>query len=377
MINKTLCRSYGDYFLVSTKNKYFILKRTMGFIKSQKTLVEYPLTVTIKVTAKCNLNCIHCHGVMSNGKELSLKSLKNLISELSKVGVLGINLSGGEPFLRKDIFDIIQLIEKTGIRVTMSTNATLISEEIAKKMKEKGIDYCQVSMDSYKKDKHDAIRGCSGSFSKMILGVKNLKQAGIKVKAVTVLSNQTPTEYEKTIDFAYKTGFDSHKTNPLIPCGQAKTIFDEKYKTKITGEYFSIWTKKRKQYTNKMLIEAEPSLLMMMGKNELNEQKKNNPLFIGCPAGTKTCSITETGEVIPCPFFTELSCGNIMTEKFSRIWNSSKILRKIRDRNYLGKCDGCKYIQVCGGCRARAYNKNQILIDSDDYCFNSNLQKGD
>jgi radical SAM protein with 4Fe4S-binding SPASM domain len=201
----------------------------------------------------------------------------------------------------------------------------------------------------------------------MISGVNASMKNGIQILGVTVLSSQSPEEYEKIIIFCREKGFSGHKTNPLIPAGKGRELFERSTFYKHAEKYYVIWKKHKKISNNKFIVTAEPSFIMMFNDNTSSPDDSGiSPA--GCPAGILTCAVNECGDVLPCSFFTQVTAGNIRKESFYDIWYKSAVLTQLRLRNFKGMCGNCKHKNLCGGCRARAYSGGKLNL-SDSYCY--------
>lgn len=328
-----------------------------------------PINVTLRFTNACNLNCLHCHSKSGKSKLImSKKSAFKIIKQLKESKVLGINISGGEPLLYPYLFEVVAYMKELGIRVTISTNAALVTEEIAKKMAENEIKGAQISLDGCSEAVHDQIRNVKGCYQKTLNAIELLKRYNIPIMLVTVLSNQSLQEYSNIIDFSYKIGAQAHKTNAMLPIGNAKynmALIQDKFLSK----YIEIWKKKKMEYRGRMKVKGEMGFLMQVGLEYYHSNNNPNILNVGCPAGLTTCAILENGDVTPCSFCTDIICGNVEKEKFQDIWNNSEIFQKIRKRNFNG-CNRCKHNQYCGGCRVRALYQGD-LYGKDPYCWKS------
>lgn len=332
-----------------------------------KYYLSAPINVTLKITNACNLNCLHCHSRSGTTRNhMEMKIVNKLIDEFKKMKVFGVNISGGEPLLHPHFFDIVKSLDENGIRVTVSTNATIIDKTIAERMKQSNIKGVQISLDSCDREKHDDIRNCPGCFDKTIRGIGFLKEVNIPIMVVTVISKQTIEEYERLIDFVHSLGVEAHKTNALMPIGNAADNYD-KLKDKFATDYVRIWKEKKEKFKKTMNLKAEMGFLMQMGPEDYIDSSLPEILNVGCPACLTTCAILEDGNVAICSFCPEIVCGNIKETSFERIWNDSEIINLIRRRDYVG-CKNCDYIRHCGGCRARAIFEGS-LDSADPFCW--------
>ncbi|MCF7835270.1 radical SAM protein [Candidatus Gracilibacteria bacterium] len=319
--------------------------------------ISAPLNVTIQITNKCNLRCKHCHRVDKGSLDIDFKKIKKLIDELSDMKIFNINISGGEPLLYKGLFDVIEYISSKGIKVTMSTNLILRNDKIAKKMYEFGVRQLHISLDSADAKYHDYIRGSKNSYSIMIKNLEIIKKVGIEFTIVTTLINQTIEDYSNIIDFSFRLGASGHKTNTLVPQGQGKTLDVEYYNNKdLLKSYIEIFSRKKEEYSGKMSIIGETMFLINMGDGQ---EGKPDVFKIFCPAGVLTCAITEKGDVLPCPFFSEVNIGNIYKDSFKSLRKNNKLLNDIR----INKSN------ENSGCQARAYGISNSIKSEDPYTY--------
>jgi len=328
-----------------------------------------PLNVTIQITNRCNLNCIHCHRNLKNTKDLGLRTFKKIIKELRSLNIFNINISGGEPILIAELPEMIKTVNLSGMKVTMSTNGLLLTKKLADFYKRAGLHNIQISLDSANPSKHNMIRGMQNAYEILIEKIKLLKKLKINFTIVTTLINQSPEEYSQVIDLAYKLGASAHKTNTTVPQGEGRKLNAKILSIK---EYKRIWIKKVKKYEGRMPVLAETMFVIQLGKNYISPPKIFDLLRVGCPAGILTANINEYGEVNPCPFFPDMVLGNIKKDNFKKIWNN-KIANMFRDRARITKCGKCENKNICGGCRARSFGLFAKLNESDPLCFRSKI----
>lgn len=338
-------------------------------LKKKKSLQDlvYPLNVTFQITNNCNLNCVHCHRKNKNSRSISISQFKKIIKQLRKLNVFNINISGGEPLLRPELPTMIKIVNNAGMRATISSNAVLLTKEAVDNLYAAGLRNMQVSFDSYKPDKHDQIRGVKGAFEQMVSHLPLLRKRGIKFALVTSLIDQTPAEYSKIIDTAFRLGATAHKTNTVIPQGQARKIPTSK-QLKDFSAYINIWKKKHKQYEDKMSVMAESMFALQIAPDQISPENAPAILKIGCPAAILTCNIDEAGNVTPCSFFPDLVLGNVLKNDFVHIWNGS-MAKQLRERDRIQGCGVCSHKNTCGGCRARSYGMTGNMFQTDPYCF--------
>ncbi len=335
------------------------------------TKLSAPLNVTLQITDKCNLKCIHCHRKDKWILDLSLNKTKSLIDELSDLRVFNINISWGEALMHPDIYDIFEYGIWKWIKMTMSTNWTLLNKKNIERLFKLWLRQVHVSLDSYLHDKHDNIRWVKDSFIKTLISLKLLKESWINFTLVTTLVNQDFDEYKKIIDLSYEVWASAHKTNLLIPQWQGTDLKVNYYKNpEIFEKYVKIFKIQRERYKNKMNVIWESMFLISTWENIIDDDiNKPDILKLWCPAWFTTSAVTELWEVLPCPFFSELEVWNINKNSFKYIRNNSNILNEIRDRDSITWCNTCNFKDKCWWCRARVFWIEWEANIEDKYCF--------
>lgn len=325
-----------------------------------------PLNVTFQITNRCNLNCVHCHRTKDSFNDLSLSDFKRVIDELRAMKVFNINISWGEPLLHPDIFEMITYALHTWLNVTMSTNLLLRNDEITKKIATLWIRHIHVSLDSHIPETHDKIRGISWSYKQLLNNIEHVKRYNIAYTFVTTIVDQTPEDYQKTIDKAFQLWATAHKTNGFINQWYGKN--NEHY-VKDFSEHKKIRKEKKQEYTGKMNIIAETMFLIQLGKDYISPKGMPDIINCWCPAGILTCAINEKWEVLACPFFWDEPAGNILKNTFSEVRNKSKLLQQLRERADIKECGTCDFVKICWWCRARSYWLFKAFKKEDPYCF--------
>lgn len=320
-------------------------------------------------TNKCNLRCSHCY--RDSGKEiqgeLSTEEAKTLIDQIVKANFKIMIFSGGEPIMREDIFELINYAAKAGLKPVLGTNGTLISKEIAQKLKESGISAIGISLDSLDSNKHNLFRGDNEAFKNTIYAMKNCKDLGIRFQVHTTVMNWNKTEIIDLTDFSVAIGAAAHHIFFLIPTGRGENIETEVLNSK---EYETLLTSIMKKQ-NDVNIEIKPTCAPQFVR--IAETLGIESRFKrGCIAGTSYCIINPIGDVQACAYLTE-SAGNVKEEPFDEIWKNSELFNKLRCKNYKEDCNICKFKNTCGGCRARAayYNAGDYM-SSDKICTYKN-----
>ncbi|MHC1635217.1 MAG: radical SAM protein [Candidatus Methanospirareceae archaeon] len=325
-----------------------------------------PHLISWNVTFKCNLRCPHCYidaEERARKEELSTEEGKMLIDQIvelfSDKGSSGtiLILSGGEPLLRKDIFDIAAYGTEKGLIVAMGTNGTLIDKEVATKLRESGVRKVAISIDSCIPEKHDSFRGVKGAWRRAIEGIRACISSDVDVQVNTTVTQQNYDEIDEIMDLAEREGASSFHLFFLVPTGRGvkmKDISAEMYERMIEHVLMKIGERKLE-----VRPVCAPQFMRIASQKGLDLRRWTR----GCIAGISYCRIYPTGEVTPCPYL-PIKLGNIRETHFKEIWFHSPILKMLRDfDNLKGKCGICEYREVCGGCRARAYGLTSDYID--------------
>jgi len=317
-------------------------------------------SASLRVTMACNLKCKHCYSVAGNklNNELSFKEIKRVIDELKQLGAIRIFFTGGEPFIRPDILDILNYTDKNGFAMYISTNGTLIDLQTINRLKLlKHLRTFQISIDGLRKT-HDSIRRVKGTFDKAIntieLAKKKLKNT--KITIISTLMKENANEMGKLLKLAIKLKVDNFGIVTLYPIKRSAKVKDvstlQKYKIfkKLSGIYI-----REKPKLNIGLL-VPPAII----PQPLSELEYGGGYVCSFPS---LLGINADGEVAPCDGLLsckELVLGNVREKSLDEIWNHPlmKKLRKIKPEDIEGVCRKCKYLSFCmGGCRARAYLK--------------------
>ncbi len=321
-----------------------------------------PLVVSWNVTLKCNLKCAHCYINATDTEmpdELSTDAAKMLIHQITEVSRPLLILSGGEPLLRDDIYDIIRYGADRGLRMGMGSNGILIDDEVAQKLKDAGMWTVAISLDSSVPEKHDKFRGVEGCWEHAVNAIKALKKAGIEVQVNCTVTHQNYDEIDDIMELAESLGVENFHLFFLVPTGRGTDIED------ITPEMYEGMIKNTLAKTMKHKLNVKPSCAPQFMRVAKEQGVDMSRWVRGCMAGLYYCRIYPSGEVTPCPYM-PVSLGNIRDKSFKDIWFNSPVFEDLRDFNRLkGKCGACEHREVCGGCRARAYG---VTTEQMDFC---------
>ncbi|MDI6742262.1 MAG: heme b synthase [Smithella sp.] len=332
-----------------------------------------------EVTRSCNLNCVHCRAASSLGPysgELSTEKCFKLIDEIAAVSTPVIILTGGEPLLRPDIFEIATYGTNKGLRMVMATNGTLVTPAVARKMIESGIKRVSISIDGRDAQSHDKFRQEKGAFDKAMAGIEILKDAGMEFQINTTITSTNLDQIQDIFELAKNTGATAHHIFLLVPTGRGKDLAGQAI-TAADYEETLMWFH-QESLSCEIQIKATcaPHYFRIMHQNKPKGEKpvkKAGGYFHestrGCLGGITFCFISHTGQVQPCGYL-ELDCGNVKKKSFANIWEKSEVFCNLRDYSkYEGKCGRCEFIKVCGGCRARAYEATGDYLAEEPLCL--------
>lgn len=366
-ISKLYCGTVTEGDLLRYSNNEDLPSNLLQFAKNKKPVIVW------NSLKKCNLKCIHCYinaNIEGLNSELTTDEAKRMIEDLAEYKVPVLLISGGEPLLRNDIFEIASFAKKLGLRVVLSTNGTLITSEKAEKLKESGFSYIGISLDGIG-EINDKFRGVKGAYDLALNGFKNCKSVSLKSGLRLTLTKWNVDDLPEIFDFIEKEEVERACFYHLVYTGRAKELINEDipltekrrvidYIIEKTNDFHSRGLKKDiltvDNHTDGVYLylklrkidsEKAKSALKLLQRNGGN----NSGIGIGC--------IDNSGFVHPDQFWRNHTFGNIKEKKFKDIWESSdnSILTGLRDRKKLlkGKCGRCVWLDICNGnFRARA-----------------------
>lgn len=334
--------------------------------------------VAWETTRRCNLDCKHCRAVAEDhpyDNELSTKASFKLLEQIKEVGEPIIILTGGEPLLRDDIFDIAAFGTKLGLRMVMATNGTLITEDIARKMKDSGIKRISVSLDGSTPETHDDFRGIKNAFGNSIRGINIAKDAGIEFQINTTITKTNLDQIPKILTLAENLGAVALHIFLLVPTGRGKYIMDSAINAKEYEETLNWFYDQRGKTSLQLKATCAPHYYRILRQRSIKDGKKVtfethglDAVTRGCLAGTGFCFISHVGRVQTCGFL-DVECGDITRQTFKDVWENSTVFNELRDFNNLeNKCGICEFKRVCGGCRARAYEATGSYLSEEPLC---------
>ncbi|QXD15938.1 radical SAM protein [Rhodocaloribacter litoris] len=323
-----------------------------------------PSLISWNLTRRCNLRCPHCY--LSAGEaeadELSTDECLALLDELAALGTEMLILTGGEPLLRRDIYEIARKASALGMWVVMGTNGVLVNDHVARKMVDCGVRGVGISLDALDPEKHDRFRGGPDAWKHSVRALEICRRHGLEVLVQTTVMEMNYDEIPALLDFAREKGAWSFNVYFLVQTGRGQALND--LSPERTEALLTRLVELQDRY-RPMLVRAKcapqfKQIAYAMGRGGLESG--------GCMAGTAYCRITPGGDVTPCPYMTVVA-GNLRERSFTEIWQTSPVFADLRDRSRLqGRCGACEFNALCGGCRCRAYAATGDYLAEDPAC---------
>jgi radical SAM protein with 4Fe4S-binding SPASM domain len=353
-----------------------------------RTAGERKPIVVWNITRRCNLRCIHCYSDSDAREypgELTFDECRAVLDDLTQFGVPGVLLSGGEPLIHPRFFDIASYARQQNLRVTLSTNGTLIERETAQRIKDLGFAYVGISLDGIGAT-HDHFRGRDGAFVKTVGAFRHCKAVGQKVGLRLTLSANNIADLDRILDFIEAEDIERVCFYHLVYSGRGSDVVDVTHEqTRMAVDKIidrsARWTASgspREVLTVDQPADGPYLYLRLKRENPARAEEVMDLLrWNGGGArgsGTGIGNIDTQGNVHPDQFWQTLTLGNVRQRPFSEIWRdtSNPTLAALRDRNgrLEGKCSRCRFLDICGGgFRVRAVQVHGNLWASDPACY--------
>jgi len=361
--------------------------------------------VSWNLTQRCNLECAHCymsaHAGADTRGELSTDECRRVIDDIARVNPnVFLILTGGEPLLRRDIWDVAGYASGKGFTTVLGTNGVLLREREAKLMREHGVVGASISLDSTERAKHDAFRHLQGSWDGAVRATRVLTDAGLDFSLHMSVTDWNVGEVPAMIDLARELGAKVLNFFFLVRTGRGRDLTDidaaayERiltYLAKVQGvgdgppsfvrrllgmgggepaveKFEDPWSTPVGR-ADGLLIRAKCAPHFRRILYELNPSSPllRNYAHGSCPAGKYYCRITPTGDVTPCPYM-PVSVGNLRDSGFDDLWRTAPAFEALREPKLGGRCGACEFSKVCGGCRCRAYATHGDFLAEDPAC---------
>ncbi len=340
-----------------------------------------PKWIAWEITRRCNLHCVHCRSsseMEAKGHpDFSTSEAFRVIDDIVSYAKPVVVLSGGEPLVRKDVFEIARYGTDKGLRMCLATNGTLVGDETCDNIKAAGIRIVSLSLDGSEEGVHDDFRSQKGAFAGTINAARLFKKHGIEFIVNSSFTRRNQEEIPKVYRLAKELGATAWYMFMIVPTGRGEEIMNELI-SKEDYEEILDWHYQMEKDEDVMLVRPTCAphyyrVVLQQSKKEGEKFKKRTLKFStggskGCIAGQLICLIDVDGNVLPCSYFPK-PAGNIRESSFKEIWEGSALFKDLRDfKKYKGKCGSCEFINVCGGCRARAYSVYGDYLEEEPFC---------
>lgn len=340
-----------------------------------------PKWIAWEITRRCNLRCVHCRSSsemeIAGHPDFTTEEAFRLLDDVADYARPVVVLSGGEPLIRTDLFDIARHGTELGLRMCLASNGTLVTEAICRKIKDSGIKIVSLSLDGSTEEIHDNFRNEAGAFSGTVNAAKLFKKHGIEFIINSSFTKRNQEDIPRVYRLAKELGATAWYMFMIVPTGRGEDIMDELI-SKENYEEILEWHYQMEKGEKDMLVRPTCAphyyrVVLQQSKEEGIKFEKRTLKFStggskGCIAGQMICLITVDGDVLPCSYFPK-SAGNVREQSFKDIWENSELFKELRDfKKYRGRCGSCEYINVCGGCRARAYSLSGDYLAEEPFC---------
>lgn len=340
-------------------------------------------------TRTCNLKCRHCY-MSSDAKkyqnELTTAEAKQFIDDLADFNVPVLLFSGGEPLIRPDFFELADYAAKKGVRPTLSTNGTLITPEVARKIKDIGVGYVGISLDGLR-EVNDKFRGKAGAFEAAMNGIKNCVAVDQRVGLRFTINHHNIQELENIFDFIEEENINRVCFYHLVYSGRGNQMMDEDVTAEESRRAMDIIIRRTRDFEERGLKKEILTVdnhcdgvymylkALQEDKDELAQQiKKYIAMNGGNRSGMAFAEVDPLGYVHPDQFTQHHTFGNVRERKFGDIWQdtTNPIMAGLKDRKPLlkGRCSKCKFLDNCNGnFRTRAEARTGDFWESDPSCY--------
>ena len=338
-----------------------------------------PRLIAWEVTRRCILNCRHCRasaGQNTGGDEFSTDECRKLLDNIASFAKPIIILTGGEPMLRADIYEIAAYARGLGLPVVMAPCGLLLDDETVGKIIAAGIHRISVSLDGATAATHDDFRGQAGAFDTCLAGIAAARRAGLDFQINTTVSRHNIQELAAIRDLAIRLGASVFNPFLLVPTGRGRGLIDQELSAEQYEQALQWLAGQQVRSDIQIRVTCAPHYQRILRQCGGNIAAKNasgqpaRPVQTGCMGGKGFAFVSHVGVVQICGFL-DTPCGDLRQAGYDlrKIWETSEVFRRVRDvDSYHGKCGRCEFRTVCGGCRARAYAMTGDYLAAEPFC---------
>ena len=321
-----------------------------------------PLSVHFDLTWRCNERCIHCYLDHDDHGEVTTAEVKGILDQLASAGTFFLILSGGEPLLRKDFFQIVEHARRLMFSVKLKTNGILIGEREAARLRELAVEVVQISVYSHRAEVHDAITKVPGSLERTLNAVRFLRDQGLKVIIAGVMMRQNMGDHKQVQKLAEELGVSFQLDPTITPKLDGDTsILDLRIPDSALPELFR---------DDSLVGDADE--FCASGEVDTGALEA-----LPCSAGHTACYISPYADVFPCVQF-PLPTGNLREQRFLDVWRGSREMQQVRDirMSDLHTCTSCGNVASCSRCPGLAYMEGDMRGPSSADCDKSFARTG-
>jgi radical SAM protein with 4Fe4S-binding SPASM domain len=325
--------------------------------------LNIPLSVQLDLTYRCNERCVHCYLDHDDHGEMTTAEIKHLLDQMADAGVFILTLSGGEIFVRKDFFEILEYARRLTFCVKLKTNAILIREREAARIRDLGVESVQISIYSHRPEVHDAITLVRGSLQRSLGAIRFLKSQGLRVILANVLMVQNMQDYSAVRALAAELGVECTLDPTITP------MMDGNRSVLSLGVDQGVL---RQVFRDRSLVGDVDEFCAIPAPAD-----EGALASLPCSASHTTCYVSPYGDVFPCVQF-PLPTGNVRKQRFMDIWRHSDRMNEVRSIRIkdLTTCTQCTHVSSCSRCPGLAYMEGNMRGPSSQDCEKSFARTG-
>ena len=330
-----------------------------------------PRLIAWEITRRCLLNCSHCRasaGREAYADELSTDECFALLDNIASFAKPIIILTGGEPMLRADIYDVAAHARQLGLPVVMAPCGLLVTDETARRIVDVGIRRISLSLDGATADTHDGFRGYAGAFDACLAATAAARRAGLDFQVNTTVSRHNLAELGEILELSVRLGASVFNPFLLVPTGRGRELVERELSAEQYEQTLRWIADQRSRRDIRIRVTCAPHYQRIIRQGGRSPEPHEAG---GCLGGKSFAFISHVGKVKICGFL-DIECGDLRGDglDFRKIWRESEVFNRVRDvDSYKGRCGRCEFRRVCGGCRARAHELGGDYLGEEPLCL--------
>jgi len=329
-----------------------------------------PRLIAWELTRQCPLHCRHCRAAAAerpDADQLTTAECLKLLDNIAGMAKPIMILTGGEPLLRSDIYEIADYSRCLGLRTVLATCGTLITDSVIKNLKLAGISTLSISLDGANAETHDAFRGVKGAFHAALEAARIAQCHHLDFQINTTISQHNLKQLPDIMQLALDLKAITFNPFLLVPTGRGEALSDQQLSARQYEETLRQLAQWQQEKRLPIRVTCAPQYQRILRQSDAAIEPHHPG---GCLGGKSFAFISHTGIVQICGFL-DIPAGDLRKNDwdFSQIWRDSPLFVQIRNvSNYHGKCGVCEFAACCGGCRARAYALKGDLLAEEPFC---------